>query len=632
MPPRDTTPADDTGSLERLRRRLYAPDAVQETPSEDLSRTTPVIADTGWAPEVPVPPKKSRVSWAALFLVIASVFFIAAIATAAYFLVFGGRSVSTDRVIITPDGPPSQGSGDTYTLLISIENQNPVPITATSLSVEFPDTARAPEDPEKPLSRYADTVGDIEAGATGERSIDVVLFGSENERIVMPIRFEYRIEGSNAVFVKEAEYEIVITSSPISIRAEAVSEASAGQSLTFAVRVRSNAQAPIEHVAVLAEYPFGFTPSKGQGALIPVGRLEPGEERTVTLTGTVNGEDSDERVFRFTVGTRKDEEAKALAVSYSTASAPVSLKKPFLSTTLSLDRDMSASPVITSEMPVQGIISWVNTLATPVLDGRVSMQLSGAALDPASISAYGGYYQSANTTILYSKETEGGLARLAPGDTGGGSFSFSTKQGAALASLRQPTITATISVAGRRVGENNVPENVSSTVVRTMKVATDLALSARSLYSSGPFRNTGPWPPVAEQQTTYTVTLALTNTVNTVADAVVSGTLPSYVTYVGTKSPADAAVTYNPTTRQVVWKAGDVAAGTGYGSAAKTASFQVSLLPSASQRGTSPVLMSGIQASGIDRFTQKQLQEAEPDVTTQTLSDPAHVSGNGEVR
>lgn len=632
MPPKTPEPVDDTSTLERLRQKLYAQKDPETftVPTLSQAKTPP---DEVWvAPKNVLPTNKSRISWSVLFLIIASVFFVVAVAGAAYFLIFGSRSVSTDRVIITPDGPTTIASGDTVSLLLSIKNNNPVPITATSLSVDFPESARTPDAVETPLNHYEDTAGDIASGETGQRTVRVVLFGGENEHLTIPIRFEYRVAGSNAVFVKETTYDVVVTSSPISVRAEVVSEASAGQPFTFAVTVRSNANAPLEHVAVLAQYPFGFTARRGEGPLFTVGTLAPGEEKTITVTGTLSGEDNDQKVFRFTAGTRKDVDSPILAISYTTTEALVTLAKPFLATTLSVNRDVSTSPVIQTGAQVQGILSWINTLTSPILDGQISVHLVGAALDTSTVSAFGGFYRSSDTTIIFSRETDSGLARLAPGDTGNGTFNFSTKDASALIGLRNPTITATVSVSGRRVGEANVPENVSSSVVRTIKVGTDLTLASQALYSTGAFKNTGPWPPVIDKETTYTIVLALSNTVNSVADTSVVATLPSYVRFTGNVSPSDGSVSYNATSRTVTWKAGDVAAGSGYTTAARTVSFQVALLPSVSQRGTSPILMSTQQITGIDRFTQKSLSSTRPEVTTQVTGDPNFQSGFGEVQ
>lgn len=618
-----------------MRQRLYASPEPESFPAPVLAPTQVpgnAAQPEGWTEPVAPVTKKQKFSKAVLFLAVAAVFFVIALGAAAYFLIFGGRSVSTDRIHIQVDGPPAVSSGDIVTLLISIENRNPVTARATMLSVTFPETTRSPEDASVPFTQFMDTVGDIPSGGTGEQSIRVALFGGENERVLIPMRFEYRVEGSNAVFVKEAEYEVTITSSPISVQAETVSEVAVGQPITFAVKVKSSAKERMDNIAVLAQYPFGFTAARGEGPVFPVGSLEPGEERTITVTGAIAGENSDERVFRFTAGERRGEERNILAVPYASTEVLVQLAKPFLATTLSVNRDTASSPIIQAGAPVQAIVSWVNTLATPILDGQVTVKLSGNALDAASVSAYSGFYRSSDTSVIYSRETESGLARLDPGATGAGSFSFRTKPGSALAGTRNPVVTATISVAGRRVGESNVPESVSSALTRTIKVGTDLTLTARSLYSAGPFTNTGPWPPRADQATTYTIQLSLANTVNSVADATVSATLPSYVTYTGATSPADGSISYNSATRTVVWRAGDIEPGTGYGAAAKTASFQVSLLPSASQRGTSPILMSAPTVSGTDRFTQGRISETLPAVTTQTSSDPAFLQGKAQVQ
>ena len=615
MPPNQ----DDLSTLERLRQRLYALTATPVPVTPELHEAPAHMGMEGWSEEQPQPVKKKRLSFAAIFLGVAGVFFLLALVAAAYFLVFGGRAVSTDRIGITVDADTDIASGDEISFIVSVENRNPVTITATSLKVDFPDTARLAERPDSPPF-YEDTLGDIASGETGTRSMRVTLFGSENERITIPVTFEYRIEGSNATFVKETEYEVLVSSSPVSIRAEALSEISVGQPVTFAITVRSSARDPIENVAVLAQYPFGFSVARGQSAMIPVGTLIPGEEKTVNFTGTLTGEDSEERVFRFTVGTRNGT-SDTLALPYSTAITPVRIAKPFLNASLSINRDTGTAPVIEAGSSVQGVVTWINTLGAPILDGQVEVKLSGEALEATSVSAYGGYYRSSDSTLIFSRENTGELAQLAPGATGNGTFTFRTKSAQEIASLRNPTVVATVSVAGRRVGESNVPERIGEAVTRTIKVGTDLKLAARSSYSAGPR------PPVADQETRYVITLSLTNTVNSVADAQVSGILPSYVRFVRAVSPADGTLTFNETTRTVSWRAGEVAAGQGYGSPARTASFEVVLLPSSSQRGTSPVLMTTPTVTGVDRFTQKQLSNTHASVTTQPQDATAGFTG-----
>lgn len=622
--------------LERMRDRLYAPKAERDFSMTALGTNT-VTEATGWQQpqkQASQAPKKPGLPPTILFLIIAGGFFLVALMVAAALIIFGGRTVSTDNIEILVDrGAPTVGSGDRIPLLITIRNNNPVAVSATKLMVDFPPGTRSAEDIATPLEHYEDTVGDIPSGGQAERTVQAILFGAENERVTIPIRFEYRTEGSNSSFVKETTYDVTISTSPLSVSVASLAQVSAGQPFTLVATIRSNAQTPLENAAVLIEYPPGFTPSMTvpqpiAPGLFDLGTMKPGDTKEVRITGTLAGENRDTRVFRLTGGTRSSPESTTLAVSYTTTQAPLTLEKPFIATTLSLDRDTSGNTVLTSGELVEGGLTFLNTLAVPVADATVVVKLSGSALDPATIRTTNGFYRSSDKAIIFSKETESRLALLAPGDSGTGSFTFATLAGAAASTLRNPTVNVEISIGGRRVNERDVAENVSSTITRTLKVMTDLTLSATARRSTGPFKNTGPWPPRADQETTYTIDWSIANTVNSVADAKVTATLPSYVRYTGLVSPDGSSVTYNASTRTVTWLAGDVPAGT----SAKAVSFQVGLTPSTAQRGQTPILVTGQVVTGTDRFTSAKLEEGDMELTTQVENDPAYQGTYGQVQ
>jgi hypothetical protein len=253
----------------------------------------------------------------------------------------------------------------------------------------------------------------------------------------------------------------------------------------------------------------------------------------------------------------------------------------------------------------------------------VVVALGGSGIESGSISSANGFYRSSDATITFSKETLPALARLGPGQTGNGSFAFTVLGGAA-GDLRNPTVTLNISVSGRRMSERNVPMTVSSTITRTLKVQTDLGLVA-TLRRDGAFTNSGPVPPKADTETTYTVNWSLNNSVNSVGGAAVSAVLPSYVRYTGKTFPVDASVSYNETTRTVTWNAGDVPAGT----SAKEIQFQIAFTPSASQRSTTPIIMQSATYAGTDRFTGERITG-----TAQELNAtiPSSGVGSGQVQ
>lgn len=619
--------------LARLEKRLYGGKPVQGADESALS-ARPVATPTGWKHEDPMPegPPKPKLASSVVFLLFAFGFFVVAGITAAVLLVMGGRSVSTDNIRITVEGPTTVAGGDTLSLLVTIENKNPVAVAEGSLELVFPNGTYSADGTNTPVTRVIEDIGDIPAGQKITRTVRAVVFGNEDEDMSIPLVFEYQTSQSSVVFEKATSYDFTVGTSPVDVSVTTISEISSGQELSVSVSVRSNAATALENIGVVANLPFGFSlnsadPTPKSGDLFIFPRILPGEEAKITLSGVLTGQDNDERVFRFNVGSVDSLDARSLSVTYTTKEAEVLITKPFLAVSMQLNRAQAEPTIVQAGAPVQALLSWTNTLQNAILDGEITVRIQGTAFDPESVSTPNGFYRSSDASIVFNKEKDIGLKNLKPGDQGNGSFTFSTKTGAAMNALRNPTIILTTSIKGRRVTESSVPENISATITRTIQVASDLTVSTRGVYSVGPFVNSGPWPPKVDQETTYTIVLSAGNTVNSVAGARAVMTLPSTVTFTGAISPADANVTYNATTREVTWDIGDISAGT----VAREAAFQVSLLPSLSQEGKSPVLVNAPNVTGFDRFIGRDLLYTGSAVTTRIDTDPAFQFTYGNV-
>lgn len=624
-------PPEETGGspLDTLRKKLYSttPIDIPHVPSgAETQKNTAEHWKTAPSPE----PTKPRVSGAALFLGAAMVFFVVAGSATALILFLGGRSVSTDHLEIRVPSTTSVPGGEAVPLLVTVKNDNPVAVTNVSLTLTYPQGTKDADDTTKDLTHYSQTLPDIPAGGSVQTSARASFFGKENETITIPITVEYRTGNSNAVFVKKSEYTLVLSTSPVAVTITTLKEVASGQKMTISALVRSNASTALQHVAVRPEYPFGFSPRETsieptKDGLFYLGTLAPGEEREVRITGTLAGQDGEERVFKFTAGSLTGASAKAFATTYTTNDASVFITKPFFAVALALNREEAPEIVVREGESIAGLLTWTNALPTPIADGAISVALSGDALDTSKVDTTYGFYQSAKKTIEFNRDTASGLASLNPGDTGNGSFVLMTKTGEAMRSLRNPSITLAVSIAARRVGENKVPETITSTITRTIKIQSDISLAMRAVRTVGPFKNTGPWPPVADTESTYTLMLTAGNTVNTVANTVAKMKLPSYVRFTGAVSP-QGAVIYNEATREVTWTVGDMPPG-----ATREAAFQVALLPSVSQKGTSPALVSDATLSGIDRFVKKQVSATAAAVDTELKSDPAYQTANGVI-
>lgn len=626
----------DTGadsSLGRLNERLYSPKPVDGVVADPLKQYAPKKPE-GWKQdETPVMPGKqpSRYSGTAVFLMFAAGFFVVAGITAATVLFLGGRSVSSDHLSVSFDGTTSVSGGELSSFHILITNDNPLPVQDAVLQVDFPEGVFTSEDASEPLLHTVEELGTIQPGASVRKTVRAAFFGEENSRVSIPVTIEYRTDNSNATFVTRDSYDLVIATAPVTLSIESSPEVPAGQPLTLTLRVRSNAVATLENVAVRATYPFGFiaaetTPVARDENLFVLGSLKPGEEQRIVITGPLSGVSGEERVFQFAVGSLRSSDATEFGVPYSSKEAVVAITRSFLAVGLSVNRAESETVTIRTGEVQNVLVNWQNTLSIPITDGQIAVALSGDALDAGSIETNGGFYRSSDRTVLFNGTNNQTLGSLAPGETGGGGFSFSTKTGSAMRALRNPTITLVASVSGRRAGTGSGTETVTSTLTRTLNVATDLTVAPRVVYSIGPFDNSGPWPPVADQKTTYSVLLKADNTFNTVADVQVRTTLPPYVRFTGLSNPAGALV-YSEATREVVWTIGEMAAGT-----SKDASFQIEFLPSTSQKGTSPALTGEVSITGFDRFVREEVTAGASPLNTQTKEDPDYEIDKGAVK
>ncbi len=619
---------DDRSALERAREELYDPRRGNglNRPSflrRPGSHTTP----HSWGEEDHARGKK-HVRLAAVFFGFSFLFFLAAAAIAGYIFYYGGNSVSVNNISIDVQGPTTIAAGDTVPLSLTLTNHNSVAIQNAAIEVDFPDSTRAAGNLAQPYPRYTENLGTIPAGGTITRSIQAVIFGGAGQSVSLPISFSYGTTGSNAVFVKKSQYTLSISSTPLSISVDTLAETVSGKPITLTLNVRSNASVPLSNVVVQGEFPFGFQSGTSSmplnGSSFLLGTLKPGDTRTITLTGTLSGQDSEQRVFHFTVGTATTPDATTPAVAYMTQDAVVTIAAPFIQTGFSINGVSSDSPVVTSGQQQSVSLSFTNTLATNVTNATVSVQINGGSVDYGSVHTTDGFYQSSVHTIIFSGDTDPSLSSLAPGASGTGSFTFNTLPPSS--NEPSPQISFVISVSGTRVGQSNVPETVTASQTTSVKVATQVALRAAALHASGPITNTGLIPPRVNAPTTYTIVWNAADEGSAVAGATVSAILPNYVTYTG-ETTGTGSITYDPASRTVTWNAGDFNQG---GSA--QAAFQVSLTPSSSQKGSAPVLMGQSAFTGYDRYAGVQVTSNADPVTTETTGDPGYVPTDATVQ
>jgi hypothetical protein len=355
-----------------------------------------------------------------------------------------------------------------------------------------------------------------------------------------------------------------------------------------------------------------------------VGTMAVGEAKTIVVRGSIDGQDGDQRVFRFLAGTDSDTTNTKVSTPFLSVPSTLTVARPFITGSIAVGGQTGKTVSAIAGAPINAEVNWQNNLSTAVSNVEITVMLSGPVLDKSSVQAGTGFYQSSTNSITWTSQDDPSLAQASPGGKGKLSFSFATLPPGTNGSLySNPTVTLSLTVKGTRVGESGQAEQIQSVATTQVSLATAISLTATALHFTGPYSNGGPMPPRAESKTTYTVQWAVKNSSNIIANSAVSTVLPSYVDFVQGQS----GVTYNAGSRTVTWNIGELKPGVGYTSAILSTAFQVSLNPSASQVTLAPQLTGPSQLTGTDRFAQVQVTATTEPLTTKISGESQFVGG-----
>jgi hypothetical protein len=629
----------EKSSIERLKRTLYSRDErivpkEKRTPVEVREQDVP----TGWETpknfdiSVPEMTKKNN-SFFNKFLLGSVVFFFLSLGVA-LFIFFGGLNmISSDNLDIKVTSPSSISSGEELLADLTIVNGNRTDLEDVRLFITYPDGAMGISSSTKPLSHEQIDLDTIAKGGSKDYSIRALLFGEKDVIKNFSLRIEYKVKGSNAVFSKEKTFGILIGSSPVLLDIDYPKEVNSGQEVKLSIHVTSNSSVLMKNSLVKIEYPYGFTYKNSNikpfrdNSLWNIGDLKDGDQKTLEVTGILVGQNMEDRSFRISAGTQTSGN-NDFDITLAESSVTVGIRKSFFDLEVVPQESNGLVSLPGKSVPIS--IRWQNTLPDKIINTHIEATISGNAFDRSAVNAGGGgFYRSVDNTIAWDKNGTNSLDEMMPGEGGSVPFSvgsFGVNSPSKL--TKNPHIDVHVVMTGDRSGPN--AEKVSSTGDITVKILSTLTLGAKVYRTSGPFTNSGPVPPQADKESTYTVTWTLTNTTNDLKDTIVKTTLPAGVVWKSEVSPASERVNFDPDTRTVSWNIGNVGAGTGFTNSPKTVSFKLGITPSVNQIGLTPSLTQQSRADATDTYAGAPVSSTLPDLTTQ-YSDANYKAGDNIV-
>ncbi len=561
-------------------------------------------------------------------LIFSLAFLIFSGAVASYLFFTSSSVMSVDNVDILREGPAEVPSGESTTWNVSIKNRNSASIEGVVLTVVYPEGTKKTGNSNEDIVREKITYDTLNAGEEKKYQISAILNGEKGSEQNIKMSIDFRITGSSAIFHKEKNYDVVISSAPLVIDIDYPSEINIGEEIVISLNLLSNSDITLKDILLTAKFPFGFQlisaePKQFFGNNIwKIKELKPGDKATVVMTGKIIGSEGEDRDIRFSAGTASPTDPKKIQSELASQQASISLKRAFISLSTNINGNVGNEVVVSSIKGIELNVGWENMLEDKIVDAQIQISANGEIINLESFKYGNAIFRPAERLITWDKTNTSALSEVVSEESGSVRTTFSILPFAKILNSLPPEIILDIRMSGKQVGQNNIQKLVVSNIQRKIKISSDLEINSKVVHSIGPFTNSGPMPPKADAETTYTIILGITNSFNNLKGVKVSANIPSYVKWLGSVNPAGENVAFNPVTNNIVWSPGEIKRGLGYGNQAREMAFQIALKPSISQIGDSPKIVTDIKIIGDDQFTGEILLNKSGELNTFLPSDP----------
>ena len=648
------SPLKDQAQIDEIRRRLYERGAKSGvTPRHSLSKVAQ-SPQTQWPGQKPLPqldvypvdhrpevldeptidvhaPSASKRRFSFTFrnvmLFGALGVFLLAILFSSLYLLFGNNPISNKNINIVISAPLTIGGGEVMDIQVSITNENKVPIESAVLIINYPAGSKSTDIPAKDLYEERITLNRIAAGENINIPLKAVMYGEENQERQMKATIEYRLVESNGTFYKESEpLTFKISSSPVVIRVESIKKVSAGQDLEVKLTIQSNASTPLKDVLVTANYPTNFDFSSAQPNPIfresawLIKELLPETSTTIVIKGGIIGKQTEEFQIQFSAGTPQQDNQFMIGSVLANATADFIIEQPFIDVGIGVNNLMTEIVTLPTGQDTQVEVSVQNTLDQSLYDMAVEVAVKGNILVRENVQVNKGYYDSVKDVIRFDPSGDKSLAAIAPGATK--KFVFTLKPGDQKST---PSYTLTANAYARRVNETSATEQLVGTAKTEVKFTSSVAISRIVGRNVPGFTDIGPIPPAPDTKTSYTVTLTAGAGGNDVTGGVLVTSLPQYVSWENLSS-GDGSLAFNPVSKELTWTVGEIKAGV-----KKNTTFQIALLPSQNQIGTTPAVMGAQRFRATDRFTSEVIRAEAPPASSELGLETGFEENNGQV-
>lgn len=633
-------------SLQDLNKDLYKKDSElagsrtheqsQYDPGASLAQSaSPFDKDEVWnKPQVGLTPKAKRNIWIGVSI------FLLALLTAGGFWGYNWwlkNAFHQDRVEIYFEGPKEADSTQPSKYLIHYKNNNRVTLKNTEIQLNYAENFQPTDNVNlKFLSPTSSKIfiGDIKPMSEGTTELKGIFYAPKDFPVYLHAELDFTPSNGLEQLKMENQIGVNITAAPVLLSIAAPQSAADGDDVTYVVDYKNLDLRQLTNVQIQVEFPAGFEFKEAQPAASEknsiwyLGNLESNQGGKINIQGSIKGEEGETKDLIVSLG-RKGSEDKF--VVYSKQELSTHMIFPVLSVKQRLDGKVDAT--INAGEVLKYAIDFQNNGNMGLRDAIVTAKVEGKILDFSKLNIEGGSYDGSTNTITWKASDSPVLSIINPKAKGQLRFSIPVKEMIPVSNKSDKNYTVNSEV---KIDSPDIPTPVDSNKVigsnkLELRLASKVMFETKGYYNDSVLKNIGPIPMNTKQATTFAMHWLITSVSNDLTGVKVTSSLPSGVQWMGKISPSDEKISYNPRSNQIIWSAGDVAAGSGILDKPREVVFQVSVKPQLNQVGSPIQLLNKSTMIAGDTFVRKDITLESDKKDTQLYEDSGVGATNGKV-
>jgi uncharacterized repeat protein (TIGR01451 family) len=554
----------------------------------------------------------------------------------AVFYYFFLRPMPGPNVSISFAKPDSVLVGDPFVFSVSFSNNSQVVLKNATLALTLPDGfSFVGQSSDQRVMQQS--IGDLASGSVTKQDFSLIAINDPNSTGHITAKLVYATDATDKTQYESDSAADVVTGSPaINLSFNIPQGIFSGQNFNVGINYHNNTTHDIQNVVLNTQYPsafaFGNSSAPANSASNNswnLGTIAAGADGSTTISGVITGPANSSYPFVGSLST--DFSGVNYALNAQMANATV-VASPL---SLSVMLNGTSTSIVNAGDSLDYVLSYTNNASIAFQNVMIKAALVGNMYDFGTLQSDGSF-SSVTDTVTWSPATNPELSSVAAGATGQVEVRLKALQSFPIKRISDKNFTLKVQA---QIQSPTVPPNTSaSSTIGLANVANavggEIAIAAtgyRNDAASG-ITNTGPYPPVVNQPSQYTIHWDVTNYSTDVQNVTVSAYLQSGSVFTGqVKSNISTQPTYDAATGIVSWTIPSLAATTGVLGAPAEAVFQVENTPAVNQAGQVVTLLSQTSLSAADTFTSSTLHATAGPVTTYLQQDPTVANQSGQV-